>query len=870
MRNIIFALLFVASGLVYSNDSLENLLVHANGETRAELLTQLAYTHFDTDNAKGFKSAYEAFAFYKNEHNEQKMAEVMNILGVLHQRSSEFDSALFYYNKATDIYTDADKLAKVFDNMGVIYKKRAQYDSALYFHQNARKLQATIGERAGVAYSLNNIGNVYLIKQDYSKALEYYQKSLAIRKELSISSDIAASYLNIGRVLVKMNKYSQAHQYLQDALHIRQEDGDKAGIAQMYNSIGNFYLQLKIYDKARENYNNALHLHESMKDETGIATALNNIGTVHRELANYDKALEYYQKALDIRKQKGLATAESFSLNNIGGLFWLKKDYAKAISYYEQSLQIRKKMGNHILIAHSLKSIGMVYKDQGLTDKALSYYEQSLDAFMQESDLQNIASIQNSKGNLYRKLRDFDKALEFYTNALEIYKQLDEQEGIAYTMNNIGLTHQERNVPARSIPAFKEAIRCATAISDRNLEKEASLSLSQALKQLGHFEQSLEYFERFAALKDSLLTTASNKRIAEIEFENDLTTKDHEIATKELEIKEQDTKIAQQRMYIYGVLIVTLIIVSFLTIIYKQYTLKIKANIELEKQKAIIAKTNKSLTEANNGLEKAVGELSEANQKIKDSIVYARKIQDAILPQEDLFHSLLPNSFVLYQPRDIVSGDFYWLHKKGAKTFVAVSDCTGHGVPGAFMSMIGHTLLNEIVIGKNITDPAIILAEMDKGVINALKQDMPGNSKQEDGMEMSLCIIDSETNSIEFAGTDQKMFIARNNGIETVSGNIFPIGGMVKLKQRKQIPYSSHRIPIEKGMSIYMLSDGYIDQFGGKENQRFTSNRLIQLLQSLQHLDMQQQYHLFMREFEAWKGNNKQIDDVLVLSIQFS
>lgn len=354
----------------------------------------------------------------------------------------------------------------------------------------------------------------------------------------------------------------------------------------------------------------------------------------------------------------------------------------------------------------------------------------------------------------------------------------------------------------------------------------------------------------------------SRKRIAEIEFENEMTVKDREIANQQLEIQHQNAKIAEQRIYLYGFIGIITIIALFSSLLYWQFSLKKQAYNEIEAQKEL-------LKQANTSLEKKNDELAEMNEKVTDSIIYAKKIQDAILPHDELFRSLLPDSFVLYQPRDIVSGDFYWIHQQGSKTYIAAADCTGHGVPGAFMSMIGNTLLNELVLGKNITDPAEIISGMDKGVTTALKQHTGHISKQDDGMEMSLCIIDRGEGIIQFAGTDQKVFIIRDTGAETFSGNLFPIGGMYAIKQRKQIPYEKRIIPIEPGMALYLLSDGYIDQFGGPDDQRFNSSRLLKLLSSNWKMDMSEQYHLLRREFETWKGDRRQIDDVLVIGIRF-
>ncbi len=847
---------------VQANDSLENILRSAKGTDRAQVLLQLAYTHYDENKDKGFASAWEALRIAQSYRSDKLAGDALHVLGVLYQRSSMFDSSLTCYNAAVRYVTEPNEQSKIFDNMGIIYKQVAKYDSAIYYHESALKLQASMGSAQGRAYSLNNIGNVYLIRRNFAKALDYYQQSMQIRKELGMTSEIAASLLNIGQVYTQSNQYTKALECFNQALDIRIDEGDNKNVAVLYNSIGNFYLQLKIYDKARENYSKALKLHQEMHDADGEASALNNIGTVHRELDNNDKALEYYTRALKIRQREGLLSAQAYTLNSIGGLYWNQKNYDKAKDYYQQSLQIRQKLGNRILVAHSLKSLGMICKDEGSTERALQLYDSALAAFTAESDIESIASIHNLKGNLYRKLTDYARALDFYKASLKIYQQAQNYQGSAQTLNNIGLTYIEWGKRDEAIPALVQSAKDAALVMDKNLEKDVSLSLAELYKQKKQFETALFYFQRHSALKDSMQANESRKRIAEIEFENDLTVKDGEIAQQQLEIQSQEAKIAEQRIYLYGFICIIAIIGVFSSLLYWQFNLKKQAYNEIEAQKNLLRVANVSLEKKNE-------ELAEVNEKVTDSIMYAKRIQDAILPTDELFRGFLPDSFVLYQPRDIVSGDFYWVHQSGSKTFVAAADCTGHGVPGAFMSMIGNTLLNELVLGKNMTDPAQIISEMDKGVIAALKQHSENSDKQDDGMEMSLCIIDREAGSIEFAGTDQKSILVRSSGTEVFSGGPFPIGGMYTIKQRKKIPYEKRTIAIEPGMMLYLLSDGYTDQFGGPDDQRFNSNRLLKLLGQCWTKNMAEQHRLLSREFETWKGTGRQIDDVLVIGIRF-
>lgn len=259
-------------------------------------------------------------------------------------------------------------------------------------------------------------------------------------------------------------------------------------------------------------------------------------------------------------------------------------------------------------------------------------------------------------------------------------------------------------------------------------------------------------------------------------------------------------------------------------------------------------------------------ELSRTNRLIKDSISYAKRIQDAMLPSIESIKKYVPNSFVLFKPKDIVSGDFYWFTEQNGTYYIAASDCTGHGVPGAFMSMIGTTLLNEISSEKPGQKPSAILEKLNKGVITALKQNKDGNpDSQDDGMDVTICAINPEEKSIQFSCANHIVYIVNNNTIDTIEGDICSIGGLFSAEDKG---YSNHEFKYKPGTIIYMFSDGYQDQFGGKHNKKFMATRFKELLFENRHLPLEEQREMLDKTFEDWKGSHRQIDDVLVIGIK--
>jgi serine phosphatase RsbU (regulator of sigma subunit)/HAMP domain-containing protein len=250
--------------------------------------------------------------------------------------------------------------------------------------------------------------------------------------------------------------------------------------------------------------------------------------------------------------------------------------------------------------------------------------------------------------------------------------------------------------------------------------------------------------------------------------------------------------------------------------------------------------------------------------QVTDSIKYAKRIQEAILPPDSLVKKLLPNSFILYKPKDIVSGDFYWVEKKGKKTFFSAVDCTGHGVPGAFMSIVGYNILKHTVNKLNELEPATILNYLNNGVSETLHQGLDENTTR-DGMDIALCAIDYETNELQFAGAYNPMYIIRKGELIEIKADKFPIGMYVGENQKY---YTNNKYSLEKGDTVYIFSDGYVDQFGGDKGKKFMAKKFRQTLLDIQHLSLAEQKHHLDNTIEKWKGAQEQVDDILIIGVR--
>lgn len=834
----------------------------SSGAMKIEAMVQLSSITFEQDPMRGVELAYHAANECPKLGNDTISEKAYLNLGILLQKTTSYSASLVYYKKSLEINKSNKGIVRTLDNIGILYREMSKYDSALIYHKQALKYSETTGDVKGKAQSFNSMGNVYIRKGDILLAIDYYKQALKIRVDNKFHDDIAASYENLGDAYKKINDYDKAHEYLFESLRMRQNQDDKEKEAACLNLIGNFYMQMKIYDKAREYYSKSLEIRSKTGNNASISAVYNNIGTLHREVGNLDKALEYYQKALELRKQHGNKEAIATSFNSIGSLYWNRKDYPRAIEYYKLALEIRRELGDASQVAATLKNLGIIYKDKNEYDKALDFYQQALDIYLKINDFNGLANIQNLKGNLFKKNQEFEKSIEFYLNSFEIYKEYNMRKEQASVANNLGEAYLLNKQTAQSIQYYTSAMRLSREVKDKEWAKISALGLSEAHKRAGNSSKALEYYTIYSSYKDSIQNDVNRKRIAEIEFESTIKMKDSQITSQQQKIGEKEAKIKQQLMFIAGIVIIGVLVLIFSVVVFVQFTQKKKAF-------KLLAEKGEQLEQANALLGEKNKELGIKNDQITDSITYAKRIQEAILPTDETLGLVFPVHFVFYRPKEIVSGDFYWLSQQNNCTYIAVVDCTGHGVPGAFMSMIGNAFLNEIVNERKIQDTAEILNKLDEAIIEALKQDTSADKRQEDGMDISLCKIDKATNTIEYSAANHKLLVIRDGRIEVLDGDGFPIGGMVKIKQRKNAQRTSSTISIEKGMRLYMHSDGFIDQFGGPDNQRFKTTRFHEMLLEIQKHDIHEQYMELSRRFDEWKGNRRQLDDVLVMGIEF-
>lgn len=587
---------------------------------------------------------------------------------------------------------------------------------------------------------------------------------------------------------------------------------------------------------------NSINNNEKYKSLFLKSQVLSGIADIYYDKGYYSIALNNYieaRKITDKLIQEGFIdeSQNAGQYFHIGMIHYELKNYEKALLNYEKSLEISKRINYELGVAKCKNNIAIIKLEVGDADYALKYYKDVLKFVEKNKILIMQAQVYDNIADCYISKKEYDKAELYLAKSSVIVKKINNKQGEIYvnlTLSKLYLTTKKYD---KAIFFSEKAVKISKEIKSLALEKNAYEQLYKIFQNKKNYKEALFYHVKFKSLEDTLFNKAKNNQIEEAEAKYNSTKKQNEINRQKIELAKKDEKL--KRKNVQTIALITLAILLILFIIYIYYSLKLK--------------------------QKATKYIRAQNKKITDSIEYAKKIQTAALPSELLLKDIFEDHFVLFKPLQIVSGDFYWAMKKNEYSIFALADCTGHGIPGAFISIFGISLLNELILNSDLTRPDTILEEMRFYLKKSLSQ--TGKfEEQTDGIDIALCIINNKTDELFYAGANQSAYLMRKGEIEELMPVMNPVG-----IYPKEISFKMHKRKLKEGDIIYLFSDGYVDQFGGDTNKskKFTIQKFNNILSEIYLKPLIEQNEILETEFQKWKNTNNQLDDVLVFGIKY-
>ena len=582
------------------------------------------------------------------------------------------------------------------------------------------------------------------------------------------------------------------------------------------------------------------------------------------------------------------------------------------IAQLESELASARESGDQTQIAQVLFRLGTAYVQNGRPNDGITAFEESIGIHESVGNTRGIALTSSSIGMAYNDLNQYSKAIEYLNKAIQGFQSMGNKRALAGEYLNLANVRRYSGAYAESNSAADLGLELARELQSKNLLTNFFLIKSENYRDLGQTEQSIEALGNYQMLKndiDQQQIQQSEQKAQQVQSQLNQSEQARQETLEQLDSTSQELSAAQQlaklqeerinmldenqrlqeeasqalkeqiasekwanRLLYIGIsmaLIFLLVVLRGLMINRRKNAILATQNNEIHQQKIELMVQRDKIRSKSRQLEEALTNIKEANTKITSSINYAKRIQEAMLPTRESVRRRFPDSFILFKPRDIVSGDFYWFAdlqtlptEQSDHTIITAVDCTGHGVPGAFMSMIGAELLNKIVLMQGITQPGEILSEVHQEIRKALKQETTENR---DGMDMALCCVHPDGKTMEYAGAQNPLVYIQNGEIHQIKATRYSVGGIQKEPDRV---YENHTLTFDQPTAVYIFSDGYQDQFGGDSGRKFMIKRMKELLLEIHQKPMSEQHDILDQAIEKWRGEFRQVDDILVMGFR--
>lgn len=583
----------------------------------------------------------------------------------------------------------------------------------------------------------------------------------------------------------------------------------------------------------------AVRVADSSGSQSLIFVAYKHLGNLYMTIGDYPRALEVNLIALkaaqEIKDDNGIGAM----YNNIGLVYGLMGDEAAALPNYYKAISHVIRGGNREFEANIYLNTGVSHYNIKALDSSRFYLEKASALYVDLKNESGQASVANNIGLTYLDYGDPLKAVPYFQKAYDIHLELGESDQMAVAGNNLGDAWFKSGEYTKAQSSYHTAFSYALELGAYDLMFDATSGLSKTKAALQQFDSAYHYSTLAMLYKDTALTSENRQRFADLRAGYDRDSKEKELEIQKLLASQANQEKATLRIILVLSALFGLIIIYILV---NRYRIKQRANQLLTEKNAVIGEKNKNIT---------------------DSITYARLIQNGLLPDVSELLERFPQHFIVYHPKDIVSGDFYWTASTEKYYYFVTADCTGHGVPGGFMSVLGASLLNEVILDMDVSEPADILDLLRVKVMRALRQ-TGSVSDNKDGMDLVLLRFTKDMNELTYAGAYNPVWIVRNGILQQYNTDKQPVGFHPGESQQ----FKQHTISLIANDVIYTFTDGYADQFGGPKGKKFKYKQLETLLTAIAGLPLNEQQSVVEETFRKWKGDVEQIDDVLVVGIR--
>ena len=635
---------------------------------------------------------------------------------------------------------------------------------------------------------------------------------------------------------------------IQNVLITSKEDTNKVILL---NRLGVILRNIGNSTKIAVCLNEAEQLAIKLNYKKGEANAVCEMGLFYELQGNYFEALDKQFKSLKLREEINDKSGISYSIHYIGDIYFSQSELAdkeiskadynkKALAQYFKSLKVAEEIGDKRSIANNYNCLGNSFRENENFEQSLNYYLKAIKNRREAGDSMYISQTYTNIGKLYLQQNEYEKALTYLFQALNLASKYDFKRTLVKTLGTIGNIYLKQKDYLRALDYCNRSLKLSKEIGFLEYIAKANSSLSyiyEASDYSGHDGyKALQFYKNFIQERDSINTKKANQIDLQFEFEKKQAivkaAQDKKDVISSEELKQQK---AQRNYSFIGLGLVLL----FSTFIYRGYRQKQKINLVIAEQKRHI---------------------EDKQLEILDSISYAKRLQEAILPPKEFVSKYAPNNFILYKPKDIVAGDFYWAEYLNGKFYIAAADSTGHGVPGAMVSVVCSNALNRTVKEFKETETGKILDKTRDLVIETFEK---SESEVKDGMDISLLCIDSINKTITWSGANNPLWYIENKELKEIKADKQPIG-----KTDNPNQFTTHNIEFKTNTTFYLFTDGFADQFGGAKGKKYKYKQLSDLLMTNHNHEMDIQLHHANKSFFNWKGDLEQVDDVCIIGIK--